>query len=68
MAKTEYISATEARTALGLSRDQMIYRCRRGDVRNKRVGRSWIIPASELTRVPTTDWYKTTKQVNDWKA
>jgi hypothetical protein len=53
-----YISATEAREALGLRRDQMIYRCRKGHIKNERVGRSWIIPESELERVPKTDWYK----------
>lgn len=62
MPEPKYISATEMREQLGLSRDQAIYRIRRGDIKSQRVGRAWVIPVSELTRVPKTDWYKSSKQ------
>lgn len=54
----KYLSRTEARKALGLTRDQMIYRIRRGHVKAEKVGYNWLIPVGELKRVPTTDWYK----------
>lgn len=54
----KYISRTEARQKLGLRRDQMIYRLRRGHIKGHKVGYNWLIPVSELERVPTTDWFK----------
>lgn len=58
MAKTKYISATELREALGMSRDQAIRRIRSGQIKSERIGRAWAIPVTELERIPTTDWYK----------
>lgn len=60
---TKFMSSSEVGKALGLSRDQMIYRLRRNEIRNQRMGWNWLIPVTELERVPTTDWYKSSKKV-----
>lgn len=57
----KYMSRTDARKALRLSKDQMIYRIRRKDIKAEKAGYNYLIPTSELERVPTTDWYKSTK-------
>ena len=64
MAKEKFISPKEFGAQLGLSRDQMIYRLRRNDIKNIRPGWGWAIPESELTRVPETDWYKESKKAD----
>ena len=53
-----YVSRSEARATLNLSRDQMIYRIKKGHIAATKVGYFWVIPTSELTRVPETEWYK----------
>ena len=56
-----YVSRTEARLALRLTRDQMIYRIRRGHIRAEKAGYNYLIPVSELERVPQQAWYKATQ-------
>lgn len=57
----KYMSRTEARRALGLTRDQMIYRIRRGDIKAEKAGYNYLIPVTELERVPAQEWYKATQ-------
>lgn len=57
----KYMSRTAARKALGLTRDQMIYRIRRGDVKAVKLGYNYAIPVTELERVPQQEWYKATR-------
>lgn len=56
----KYLSRTEARRELRLSKDQMIYRIRKGDIKAEKAGYNYLISTKEVERVRTTDWYKGT--------
>jgi hypothetical protein len=59
MAQVKFISATDMGKQLGLTKDQMTWRLRRGDINATKISNwTWLIPVSELERVRTTDWYK----------
>lgn len=57
----KYLSRTEARRELGLTKDQMIYRIRQGHIRSEKAGYNYLIPVAEIERVKTQDWYKATQ-------
>lgn len=52
------ITAREMATQLGLEHKEIIRRIRRGDIKADKWGWNWAIPATEVSRVRESDWYK----------
>lgn len=49
--KSNYLTSAEAANALGFSPDHVRNLIRRGKLKGEKLGRNWIVPVKELTKV-----------------